>query len=188
MKKATLDLPHLFLDDIHCTVEPHQYGHPWDWANVTLMKRRPYYRGLNCTLGYNMGLSQGDPNGEVPLITWRSTVFLIPDAVLPILEESEQFLWLPSLQLRDSQSYPDSAWNGWSSCCPPSFSEHIFVRTSLPRCLCEIDVCPPPLCLLLPSYQTYQWCLSPIFVLAFLCFFSRLPFLALSSSLNHCGE
>ena len=65
------------------------------------------------------------------------------------------------------------------------FSEHILVRTSLPRCLCKIDACPPPLCLLLPSYQTYLRCLSPIFVLAFLCFFSRLPFLALLSSLDH---
>ena len=44
-------------------------------------------------------------------------------------------------------------------------------------CLCEIDACPPPLCLLLPLYQTYLWCLSPIFVLAFFGFFSR-PFLA----------
>ena len=35
------------------------------------------------------------------------------------------------------------------------FSEHILVRTSLPRCLCEIDASPPPLCLLLSSYQTY---------------------------------
>ena len=67
------------------------------------------------------------------------------------------------------------------------FSGHILVRTSLPRCLCEIDACPPPLCLLLPSYQMYLWCLSPIFVLAFLGFFSRLPFLALLSSLNHRG-
>ena len=35
------------------------------------------------------------------------------------------------------------------------FLEHILVRTSLPRCLCEIDACPPPLYLMLPSYQTY---------------------------------
>ena len=65
------------------------------------------------------------------------------------------------------------------------FLDHILVRTSLLRCLCKIDACPPPLCLLLPSHQTYLWCLPSIFVLAFLGFFSRLPFLALLSSLNH---
>ena len=42
------------------------------------------------------------------------------------------------------------------------FSEHIIVRTSLPRCVCQIDACPPPLCLLLSSYQTHLGCLSPI--------------------------
>ena len=35
------------------------------------------------------------------------------------------------------------------------FSEPILVRTSLPICLCESDAGPPPLCLLLPSYETY---------------------------------
>ena len=68
------------------------------------------------------------------------------------------------------------------------FSEHIIVRTSLPRCVCQIDACPPPLCLLLSSYQTHLGCLSPIFVLGFICFFSWLQFLALLSSLNHCDE
>ena len=37
-----------------------------------------------------------------------------------------------------------------------SSSMSILVRTSLPRCLCENDACPPPLCLQLPSYQTYN--------------------------------
>ena len=64
-----------------------------------------------------------------------------------------------------------------------SFSEHILVRTSLPRCVCEIDAGPPPLCC---RHRTKcMWCLSPIF---FLGFFSRLPFLALLSSVTHCGE
>ena len=27
------------------TVEPQYYGHPWDWAKVTLMERCQYYRG-----------------------------------------------------------------------------------------------------------------------------------------------
>ena len=43
------------------------------------------------------------------------------------------------------------------------FWERVLFRTSLPKCLCEIDACPTPLCLLLPSYQTY-----PIFVSVFL--------------------
>ena len=64
------------------------------------------------------------------------------------------------------------------------FSEHILVRTSLSRCLYEIDAGPPPLCLLLSSYQTYPWYLCPVFVLAFLGFFSRVPFFALLSSLK----
>ena len=41
---------------------------------------------------------------------------------------------------------------------------------SLPRCLCKIDACPTPLCLLLL-----------IFVLGFLCFCFRLSFLAFLS-------
>ena len=68
------------------------------------------------------------------------------------------------------------------------FSEHIIVRTSLPIMSLQIDACPPPLCLLLSSYQTHLGCLSPIFVLGFICFFSLLQFLALLSSLNHCDE
>ena len=28
------------------TVEPYYYGHPRYWAKVTLMERRPYYKGL----------------------------------------------------------------------------------------------------------------------------------------------
>ena len=36
------------------------------------------------------------------------------------------------------------------------FSEHILFRTSLPKCLYEIDACPTLLCLLLPSYRIYQ--------------------------------
>ena len=35
-----------------------------------------------------------------------------------------------------------------------SSSQHILVRTSMPRCLCEIDAGPPPLCLPLSSYRT----------------------------------
>ena len=46
----------------------------------------------------------------------------------------------------------------------------------------DVAACSSPLYLLLPSYQTYLWCLSPIRVLAFLCLFSLLPFLALLSS------
>ena len=36
-----------------------------------------------------------------------------------------------------------------------SSSESILFRTSLPKSLCEIDACPPPLCLLLLLYQMY---------------------------------
>ena len=43
------------------------------------------------------------------------------------------------------------------------FSEHILVRTSLPRCVCEIDAGPPPLCLLLSSYQMYVMSFSHLF-------------------------
>ena len=50
------------------TVGPHYYGHPWDWAKVTLMKRWPYYRGLICTVEYNLGLNKGDLNDEVTLL------------------------------------------------------------------------------------------------------------------------
>ena len=47
--------------------------------------------------------------------------------------------------------------------------------------------CMSLFCLLLPSYRIYQFsCLSPIFVLAFLWFFSLLPFFAFLSSQNHC--
>ena len=68
---------------------------------------------------------------------------------------------------------------GWS--VHVFFGEHILFRTSLPKCLCEIDACPLPLCLLLLSYQMYLWCLSLILVLTFLGFFSLLPFLVLLS-------
>ena len=33
------------------------------------------------------------------------------------------------------------------------FGNHILFGTSLSRCPCGIDACPPPHCLLLPSYQ-----------------------------------
>ena len=74
----------------------------------------------------------------------------------------------------------------WGACKSDFFqatssSLHILVRTSLPRCICEIDAGPPPLCLPLSSYRTCLICLSPIFVVAFLCFFSRGY-----HSLNYC--
>ena len=48
----------------------------------------------------------------------------------------------------------------WPSVLLPSCSQSIF-RTSLPRCLCEIDACHPSLCLLMPSYQK---CLCDVFL------------------------
>ena len=30
------------------------YGHPRDWANVTIIERWPYYRGLTSTVEYNL--------------------------------------------------------------------------------------------------------------------------------------
>ena len=42
----------------------------------------------------------------------------------------------------------------WPFVVLPSSSQSIF-RMSLSRCLCEIDACHPPLCLLMPSYLKY---------------------------------
>ena len=80
----------------------------------------------------------------------------------------------------------------------------LLFRTALPRCLCEIDVCPLPLCISSSdAYQKYfMWISSPTFVLVFLCFIFGLLLLALLSfllliccnahfkctvSLNHCN-
>ena len=59
-------------------------------------------------------------------------------------------------------------------------------RTSLPKCLCEIDACPPPLHLLY-CHRTEYICYVSVLSLSWLssASFSLLPFLALLSSLNH---